>query len=185
MDILRDNDDNNKPLMIVSGWSDGGVRRYYLNDTTIDTHEAILLNRILENDFPRNIIFFKSIIMIVHMNSGQLLKIDKENVSVFYDGRNAIRNGYAKMNVASDGNQYLAVGTLDGFIYIFDQNGIIINEFQTHINIHRNKKILQILWLNNTLSSKLLVCIPDGIMVNRITNSFSLKKTSQEILAYL
>jgi hypothetical protein len=46
-----------------------------------------------------------------------------------------------------------------------DQNGLIKNEFQIEIN--RNNKILQILWLNNTLSSKLLVCIPDGIMVNR------------------
>jgi hypothetical protein len=41
----------------------------------------------------------------------------------------------------------------------------MINEFQIEIN--KNNKILQILWLNNTLSSKLLVCIPDGIMVNR------------------
>ena len=154
----------NKPLIIVSGWSDGGVRRYHLDDMPIDSHENILLNPILENDFPRNIIFLTSLIMIVHMNSGQLWKIDQNNPSIFYDDQNRLINGYAKMNVAYDGNFYLAVGSLNGFILIFNHNGIIINEFQIEIN--QNKKILQILWLNDTLSSKLLVCIPNGIMVN-------------------
>jgi hypothetical protein len=165
MDILRDND-NNKPLTIISGWSDGGVRRYHLDDVPIDSHERILLNKILENDFPRNVIFLNCLIMIVHMNSGQLLKIDQNNISIFYDGRNTLKNGYAKMSIADDGNEYLAVGSLNGFIFIFDKNGIIINEFQ--IDRNKNNKILQILWLNNTLSSKLLICIPDGIMVNKI-----------------
>ncbi len=169
MDILRDNDNNNKPLIIVSGWSDGGVRRYHLDDVPIDSHENILLNKTLENDFPRNIIFLNCLIMIVHMNSGQLLKIDKNEISIFYDGRNTLKNGYTKMSIANDGNEYLAVGSLNGFIFIFDKNGIIINEIQ--IDINKNNKILQILWLNNTLSSKLLICIPDGIMVNK--NSFS------------
>jgi hypothetical protein len=95
------------------------------------------------------------------MNSGQLLKIDQDNISIFYDGRNILKNGYAKMSHA---NEYLAVGSLNGFVLIFDQNGIIKNQFQIESN--QNNKILQILWLNNTLSSKLLVCIPDGIMVN-------------------
>jgi WD40 repeat protein len=164
MDILRDAD-NNKPLIIISGWSDGGVRRYHLDDVPTDLHETILLNKNFENDFPRNVIFLNSVIMIVHMNSGQLLKVDKQNISVFYDGRNTLKNGYAKMSIANDENQYLAVGSLNGFVVLFDQNGTIINEFQIEIN--KNNKILQILWLNNTLSSKLLVCIPDGIMVNR------------------
>ncbi|CAF3296982.1 unnamed protein product, partial [Rotaria sp. Silwood2] len=74
MDILRDND-NNKPLIIISGWSDGGVRRYHLDDVPIDSQEVILLNNIIQNDYPRNVIFLNSIIMIVQMNSGQLLKI--------------------------------------------------------------------------------------------------------------
>jgi WD40 repeat protein len=164
MDILRD-DENDKPLIIISGWSDGGVRRYHLDDVPIDSHERILLNKILENDFPRNVIFFNCLIMIVQMNSGQLLKIDKDNISIFYDGRSTLINGYAKMCISNE-NEYLAVGSLNGFIFIFDKNGKIINEFQ--IDINKNNKILQILWLNNTLSSKLLVCIPDGIMVNTI-----------------
>jgi WD40 repeat protein len=165
MDILRDNE-NNQPLIIISGWSDGGVRRYHLDDVPIDSQEMILLNKTIENDFPRNIIFLNSLIMIVHMNSGQLLKIDKEDVSIFYDGRDLLKNGYAKMCVANDGNEYLAIGSLDGCVLIFDHNGIIINKFQ--IDVNKNKKILQILWLNNSSSSKLLVCIPDGMMVNRI-----------------
>ncbi|CAF2397351.1 unnamed protein product [Rotaria sp. Silwood2] len=161
MDILRDND-NNKPLIIISGWSDGGVRRYHLDDVPIDSQEVILLNNIIQNDYPRNVIFLNSIIMIVQMNSGQLLKIDQQNVTLFYDGRNILKNGYVKMNVAHDGNQYIAIGSLNGYVLIFDQYGKLINEFQ--IDIKKNNKILQILWLNNTLSSKLLVCIPDGIM---------------------
>jgi WD40 repeat protein len=164
MDILRD-DNNDKPLIIISGWSDGGVRRYHLDDVPIDSHEPISLNKIIENDYPRNVIFFHSLIMIIQMNSGQLIKIDQDHFSLFYDGRNTLKNGYAKMSVSNDGNPYLAVGSLNGSVFILDQNGLIKNEFQIEIN--RNNKILQILWLNNTLSSKLLVCIPDGIMVNR------------------
>jgi hypothetical protein len=102
--------------------------------------------------------------MIVQMNSGQLFKIDQNHCSLFYDGRNTFKNGYAKMSVTNDEDPYLAVGSLNGSIFIFDQNGLIKNEFQIEFN--RNNKILQILWLNNTFSSKLLVCIPDGIMVN-------------------
>jgi WD40 repeat protein len=161
MDILRDNEDN-QPLMIISGWSDGSVRRYYLDDVPIDSQEIVLLNKIIENDFPRNVIFWNSLIMIVHMNNGQLIKIDDGNLSIFYDGRTVLKNGYAKMCI---GNEYLAVGSLDGFILIFDKNGIIINKFQIEIN--KNNKILQILWLNDTAPSKLLVCIPDGMMVNQ------------------
>ncbi|CAF3969063.1 unnamed protein product [Rotaria magnacalcarata] len=164
MDILRDNNDN-KPLIIISGWSDGGVRRYHPDDVPIDSVENILLNQIAVNDYPRNVIFLNSLTMIVQTNGGQLLKVDNQNVTSFYDGRNSLKNGYAKMCVASDGNQYIAIGSLDGFVFIFDQNGIIINQFQ--IDSNKNNKILQILWLNNTLSSKLLVCVPDGIMVNR------------------
>jgi hypothetical protein len=168
MDILRD-DDNDKPLIIMSGWSDGAVRRYHLDDVPVDSQETLLLNQIIENDFPRNVVFLNSVTMIIHMNSGQLLKIEnfqeEKSIAVFYDGRNTLKNGYAKMTVADDGNKYLAVGSLNGFVFIFDQNGSIINEFQIEIN--KNNKILQILWLNNTLSSKLLVCIPEGIMVNK------------------
>lgn len=173
MDILRDND-NNKPLAIISGWSDGGIRRYHIDDAPIDSHENILLNNILPNDFPRNVIFLNSTKMLVHMNSGQLIKIDQQNISLFYDGRDTLKNAYAKMVVANDGPQYIAVGSLNGYIYIFDQNGTIINEFQVDKN--KNNKILQILWLNKTLSSKLLVCIPDGLMVNIDENNRMLKK---------
>ncbi|UJR27340.1 hypothetical protein I4U23_008633 [Adineta vaga] len=162
MDILRDDQDD-KPLIIVSGWSDGGVRRHHLDDVPIDSHETIELNSNIENDFPRNVIFLNSFKMLVHMNSGQLLKIDKKNVSIFYDGRNTLKNSYAKLSIARDGNQYLAVGSLNGSVLIFDQSGTIINTFQIEIN--RNNKILQMFWLNNTLASKLLVCIPDGIML--------------------
>ncbi|CAM4805432.1 unnamed protein product [Rotaria magnacalcarata] len=168
MDILRDNNDN-KPLIIISGWSDGGVRRYHPDDVPIDSVENILLNQIAVNDYPRNVIFLNSLTMIVQTNGGQLLKVDNQNVTSFYDGRNSLKNGYAKMCVASDGNQYIAIGSLDGFVFIFDQNGIIINQFQ--IDSNKNNKVLQILWLNNTLSSKLLVCVPDGIMfIYNITN---------------
>jgi WD40 repeat protein len=164
MDILRD-DNNDKPLIIISGWSDGVVRRYHLDDVPIDSHEPLSLTKIIENDYPRNVIFFHSLIMIVQMNSGQLLKIDQDYCSLFYDGRNTFKNGYAKMSVTNNGDSYLAVGSLNGSVFIFDQNGLIKNEFQIEFN--RNNKILQILWLNNTFSSKLLVCIPDGIMVNK------------------
>lgn len=185
MDILRD-DDNNKPLIIISGWSDGGVRRYHLDDVPIDYHEKISLNNILENDVPRNIIFFDYLTLIVHMNSGQLLKIEQDNnISLFYDGRNILKNGYTKMSMANDENEYLAVGSLNGLVFIFNRDGKIINEFQ--ININKNNKILQILWLT---SSKLLVCIPDGMMVNK-SRGFSffsaivLSSTSLEYVLFL
>ena len=159
MDILRDKD-NHQPLIIISGWSDGGVRRYHLDDVPIDSQETILLKPNLENDFPRNVIFFNSLIMIIHMNSGELLKIENNQNSLFFDGKSILKNSYAKMSM---GRKYLAVGSLDGFVLIFDQNGNIQNQFQ--IDQNKNKKILQILWLNDPLSSKLLICIPDGIMV--------------------
>ena len=164
MDILRD-DRNDKPLIIISGWSDGSVRRYHLDDVPTDSHQSISLTKTIDNDYPRNVIFFHSFMMIVQMNSGQLLKIQEENIALFYDGRNTFKNGYAKMSVADDDEPSLAVGSLDGSVLIFDQNGQIKNEF--HLAFNRNNKILQLLWLNNTRSSKLLVCIPDGIMVNR------------------
>ena len=164
MDILRDDNDD-KPLIIISGWSDGAVRRYHLDDVPVDSHQPIILTKTIENDYPRNVVFFRSLMMIVQMNSGQLLKVDQDHLSIFYDGRNTLKNGYAKMSVANNGDLYLAVGSLNGLILIFDQNGLIKNELQVELN--RNNKILQILWLNNTQSSKLLVCIPDGIMVNR------------------
>ncbi|CAF3789489.1 unnamed protein product [Adineta steineri] len=183
MDVLRgDDDDDDKSLIIISGWSDGGVRRYHLDDVPIDSHRTILLNKSLENDFPRNVIFFNSLIMIVYMNSGQLLKIDKDNITLFYDGRNTLKNGYAKMSMSNDENEYLlAVGSLNGFVFIFDHNGIIKNQFQIETN--KNNKILQILWLNNTSSSKLLVCIPDGIMfVYNISNQPAILEHRLEVL---
>lgn len=160
MDILRD-EENDQPLIIISGWSDGSVRRYHLDDVPMDSHATISLTKTIENDYPRNVVFFNSLIMIIQMNSGQLWKVDQGDLSIFYDGRNILKNGYAKMSVA---NELLAVGSLDGLVLIFDRNGMMRNEFQIETN--KTKKILQILWLNNTSSFKLLVCIPDGIMVN-------------------
>ena len=175
MDILRDDDDN-KPLVIISGWSDGAIRRYHLDDVPYDSHITLELNAGLANDFPRNVVFLNATTTIVHMNSGQLLKIDQHTQGVFYDGRETLKNGYAKMLVAKDGEKYLAVGALDGSMIIFDQHGSIVNEFQ--IKSSKNNKILQILWLNNTASSKLLVCIPDGIMVRALARSASMKTSS-------
>lgn len=159
MDILRD-EENNQPLMIVSGWSDGGVRRYYLDDVPIDSQETILLKTNNENDFPRNVVFFNDLIMIIHMNSGEILKHENNQTSLFFDGRNLFKNAYAKMSV---GENYLAIGSLDGSVLIFDLNGKLQNQFQ--IDQNKNNKILQILWLNQTSSSQILVCIPEGIMV--------------------
>lgn len=164
MDILRD--DNNKPSVIMSGWSDGGIRRYHLDDVPIDSQEHIVLNPMIQNDYPRNVVFLNSPGMLVQMNSGQLIKIDQQNPTLFYDGRNTLKNSYAKMSVANDGNQYIAVGSLDGHVFIFNHDGLMINQF--HIDKNKNNKILQILWLNNTLSSKLLICIPDGMMVKEV-----------------
>lgn len=162
MDILRD-DQNDKPSIIISGWSDGAVRRHHVDDVPIDSHEALPLNSTVSNDFPRNVTFLNSLTMIIHMNSGQLLKIDQKDVSLFYDGRETLTNNYAKMSVAKEGNECLAVGSLTGGVFIFDRHGTVTNTFQVDIN--RNNKILQIFWLNNTLGNKLLICIPDGIMV--------------------
>ena len=159
MDILRD-ENNEKPLVIVSGWSDGGVRRYHLDDVPIDSHETLSFNQTIENDYPRNVVFFNSLLIIVQMNSGQLWKVDHDQRSIFYDGRETLKNGYAKMSV---GNEWLAVGSLHGSVFVFDRNGTMKNEFQIETN--GNRKILQILWLDQSSSSKLLVCIPDGIMV--------------------
>ena len=162
MDILRDENDD-RPLAIVSGWSDGTVRRYHLDDVPYDSHLTIPLNPLLNNDFPRNIVFVDQANLLVHMNSGQLLMInDQSSVSLFYDGRSTLKNAYAKMAATKDGRELIAVGSLDGQIFIFDKAGTIIDELQ--MDGDGNKKILQLLWLNN--SSKLLVCLPDGLMVN-------------------
>ena len=174
MDILRDDDDN-KPLAIVSGWSDGAVRRYHLDDVPYDSHITLELTAGLANDFPRNVALLNATTMIVHMNSGQLLKVDQETQDVFYDGRETLKNGYAKMLVAKNGEKHLAVGTLDGSVMIFDQHGSIVNELQ--IKSNRNNKILQILWLKNTASSKLLVCLPDGIMVRALSDGCGLARS--------
>ena len=66
-------------------------------------------------------------------------------------------------------------GTSDSkkeLLYIIKIGGNVIDDekkldlFLKDFASIKNNKILQILWLNNT--SKLLVCIPDGIMVNKI-----------------
>ena len=167
MDILRDENDD-KPLLIVSGWSDGAVRRYHLDDVPVDSHQSLVLQPSLENDYPRTVVFVDPSTMLVHMNSGQLLRVDafqdRAAVSLFYDGRNTFKNGYAKMAVAKDGEKFIAVGSLQGQVMVFDSLGTQITQFQ--IDCNKNNKILQILWLNQTLASKLLVCIPDGIMVS-------------------
>lgn len=170
MDILRD-ENNDKPLVIVSGWSDGAVRRYHLDDVPIDSHETISFNQTIDNDYPRNVVFFNSLLMIVQMNSGQLWRVDQDQQSIFYDGRETLKNGYAKMSVA---NELLAVGSLNGSVFIFDRNGTMKNDFQIERN--GNRKILQILWLNETSLTKLLVCIPDGIMVKGENLSFKEEK---------
>ena len=167
MDILRDKD-NNQPLMIVSGWSDGGVRRYYLDDVPIDSQEMISLKTNNENDFPRNIVFFNGLNMIIHMNSGEILKYENNQTSLFFDGKDLFKYAYGKIKAT---NKYLAIGSLDGSIVIFDSDGTIQNRFQ--IDQNRNNKILQILWLNQTSSSQILVCIPDGIMVRVLFFAFS------------
>ncbi|CAF0757992.1 unnamed protein product [Adineta ricciae] len=161
MDILRD-DQNEKPSIIISGWSDGAVRRHHVDDVPIDSHETLPLNSTVPNDFPRNVAFLNSLTMIVHMNSGQLLTIDKKDVSLFYDGCETLKNSYAKMSITKQGNECLAVGSLTGGVFIFDRHGTVTNTIQVDTN--RNNKILQIFWLNNTLGNKLLICIPDGIM---------------------
>ena len=130
-------------------------------------------------------LFVNASTMLVHMNSGQLLRVesfqDRPAISVFYDGRNTFRNGYAKMAVAKDGEKHVAVGSLEGWVMVFDALGRTLNRFQVDFN--KNNKILQILWLNKTLSSKLLVCIPDGMMVS---NDFKRSlKTSRVVVSPL
>ena len=168
MDILRDEQDD-QPLMIVSGWSDGAVRRHFLDDVPLDSHDTIVLKASIENDYPRNVVFINETSMLVHMHSGHLLRVDdiqnERNVSIFYDGRTVLKNAYAKMAVAKDGEKLIAVGSLDGTILIFDQQGFKRTQFQ--IDFNRNNKILQLIWLNKTSSSKLLVCLPEGIMVKK------------------
>ena len=168
MDILRDEQDD-QPLMIVSGWSDGAVRRHYLDDVPLDSHQTLALKSSVDHDYPRNVVFINETSLLVHMHSGQLLRVDEiqneRNVSIFYDGRTVLKNAYAKLAVAKDGEKFIAVGSLDGWILIFDQSAAKRSEFQ--IDVNRNNKILQLIWLNGTSSAKLLVCLPDGIMVKK------------------
>jgi WD40 repeat protein len=179
MDILRDENDD-KPLIIVSGWSDGAVRRHHLDDVPVDLHEPIILPSNVVNDFPRNVAFIDALTILIHMHSGQLLRVDgfqdQPIISMFYDARHHLRNGFAKLAVTNGNEKSIAIGSLDSWILIFDQTGLKQHEFQ--IDSNGNNKLLQILWLNEKSSLKLLVCLPDGIMVSSMILSHRKKKTS-------
>jgi hypothetical protein len=64
---------------MISGWIDGGVRRYHLDDVRIDSNETISINKIIQHDYPRNVIFFDSLILITPMNRGKL-QIIRESI---------------------------------------------------------------------------------------------------------
>jgi hypothetical protein len=60
---------------MISGWIDG----YHLDDVPIDSYETISINKIIQHDYPRNVIFFHSLILITPMNRGKL-QIIRESI---------------------------------------------------------------------------------------------------------
>jgi WD40 repeat protein len=116
---------NDNDTSLITGWADGGIRRYelrnYLMATTDDPESCLEWCMDYEtNDFPKTMQLINSCV-IVCTNNGHVYmsKFDDNQQRLLFSNSNLkTHNCMAKLTISTT-ESYLAIGSLHGQIYLF------------------------------------------------------------------